>query len=192
MKKYMFMFFSVILVLLVVGCEKKEASIKENGQVTTEALVSEKTTEDNTNSTIIAEGSGSGMTTPQESTNYQTAGDANELEELPDTIESLNNGSACDPVITNASIMHPLFFHREKLVDAVLSYMYVAGIKNDTCKEIHVDEMQLDNALSYKMTLKFNKSKEREVVVYWTNNTCYDIQTYIDDGDIGFDPNELP
>ena len=38
----------------------------------------------------------------------------------------------------------------------------------------------------YRMTLKFKKNENREIVVFYYNNTYYHIQPYIDDEDIGF------
>lgn len=188
MNRFILCIFNFILLILLAGCGVKE---EKRTEATTEVISEESTEVSQESSNIIAEGSGGGDTSGIIE-NTETVSNEEEIEKLPDVIEPLNNGSACDPLITNASIMYPPDYHREKLLDTLLSYMYKAGIKDDVCTEIHVDEAFSQNTRAYKMTLKFKKNGDIPVSVIWYNDTVYDMQTYVNSDEVGFDSNEMP
>ena len=174
---------TISTVLILTGCGNKKAEDETTEELTQVQITesSEETEE------IIAEGSGQDTTatdTNAIATNTDT------LEQLPDTMEPLDNDAIFNPTITGLSKMNPKSFNRDKLLDAVLSYMYKANINDDVCNKIEVTGYNLQGKHEYEMTLYFDKSEPKNVEAIWYNNTFYDIQTFVDDDDVGFDPDK--
>lgn len=187
----------VLLSFMLLACGNKDNAVEEKTSEITQVEEKTSSVEDNTEEDdeygtyeIVAEGQGKDIIASSSDSskkiNNATSSDS-ALTELPDVMEPLDNDFKCNPRITNLSIMLPTDFDRDRLLDSILSYMYYEGISDDTLKEIQVDERNSQGTNGYKMTLKFKKSKDKEITVFWYNNNYYDIQTYVDDSEIGFD-----
>lgn len=186
MKQLKILIYISLLCLILTGCGKQKEETSE--EITTE-IVTEITESSEEWETI---GHGEMTQTDATSGELDLGTNSNAVEELPETMEPLDNDDIFNPTISGLDLMNPSDFHRGKLLSAILDYMYKAGIKDDVCTKIHVDENFSQNTVAYKMTLSFEKHEDEEVSVIWYNNTYYDIQKYINDEDIGFEEDYEP
>lgn len=186
MKKKQFVSVFIIIMVALCGCGNNKDKVQE--EITTQT---EDDTEDEYDSYEVIFEKPDKVVLATLSDSEKKEGSPTDADgELPDVMEPLDNDYRCNPRITNLSLMSPDDFDRDRLLDAMLTYMYYEGISDDVLEEIHVDESDSQGTTGYKMTLKFKRAEDREVTVFWYNHSYYDVQTYIDDSDIGFDIND--
>ena len=198
MVRRLHMIILIFILCFLCGCGKKEEkeneennkgqSLTTSNNYTNEAAEKEeiKTNAGNPQNNTSADSEEESEDKEEESVSSDDIMYGTELDALPDVMEPLDNDYKCNPRITNLDLMRPVDFDRDKLLDAILTYMYYQGIQDDTLEEIEVNEFGTQGTDGYRMTLKFKKNENREIVVFYYNNTYYHIQPYIDDEDIGF------
>lgn len=105
-------------------------------------------------------------------------------EYMPDRIEPEHPEYKFAPVITGASIVRKSDYDYNLLASAVLDYMYRYDI-SDKCSEIHFEEVDNLRESTYKAGIYYEEH-ETSVVSITKRSLDYQIETWIDDDEIGF------